>query len=759
MNLFRKSKNRLALKFLISYALILLIPLSVSAFAYREAAKMMSEDVLNSNMSMLEQTRDVVDSRLEEVNKIVNQLSLNTKVRSLGNLKSPLEANDHYNLRELTRELMKYTVTDDFISTFFITYKNSGIVVSPTSYYDLTFFYDTFFKFGDFNFDRWNNEILGAKYLDNYIPSTNIKFEEKNFSGITCVRTIIKEYTTDNVTLTLFIDEKDIQKLLGKINYYKNGWVYIIDGKGNILTQVSENTNEFNPVEIPKDSTSGHFERKIGKEDLTVVYANSTRNDWRYVSVVPSRIVMDRVRHIRNISLGVFLFSLILGILIAIYLSYKKSRPILEILQMTGGTSENNSNEKVDEYEVIKTTFSDMIVKNNGLEQAIKAQIPIMKSAFLNNLIKGEYRTEAELVNIMKQIGLNIEGENYSVVLIDINGYYVNINEEVAKELTINRAIIENLINQNVDNGYIHFVDENKIALLLEYNSIDLEDCHRNAQNVIDNISKQLQENHTFSIVFAAGEVYKDLLHIVQSYEEAVKVLEYKLMKRKKTILWYRDMPVRGEGYYYPIDFEGRIINVAKAGDYDAIKVYLGNVYDENIVKRNLSVDMMIRLFHDMKDTIYKINGDIGEKKTIENRTNSIKCNNDTEEVFKNFDSVYKEICEVVNLCKKESEDQLLSDIKMYIENNYMDVNLSPGVVAAQFNISEAYFPHFFKAEMGETFSSVLEDKRIRKACELLSTELTIKDIAEKVGYSGDKTFRRAFKRVKGVSPSEYSGR
>jgi AraC-like DNA-binding protein len=710
-------------------------------------------------MSMLDQTKDVIDSRLEEVNKIIIHLSLNSKVRSFGNLKKPLRDSEHYSLRELTKELGQYTVTDDFISSFFITYKNSGIVISPTTYYDLDFFYDTFFKFGDYDFNRWQKEILGEKNLDKYIASSKIRFEDKSFSGIAYIKTIIKEYTTDEVTLTLFIDQKEIQKLLRNVNYYKNGWVYMVDGKGEILTQVSENKNEISAIDIPKGSKSGHFEKKIGKENMTVVYVNSDKNDWRYVAVVPSKIVMDRVRHIINISIGLCLFSLIVGILIAIYLSYKKSKPIMEILQMTNGKVGNDNNKKLDEFEVIKTSFSDIIEKNNGLEQAIKAQIPIMKSVFINNLLKGEYRTEIELVNIMKQIGLNIKGNNYSVILIDINGYYANINEDVAKELAVNRAIIEKLISENAENVYIHFLDDNKIALILEYNSEDIEDCYKKAESILNSISEQLQNNYTFSIVYAAGEVYKDLLSIAQSYEEASKVLEYKLMKRDNSLLWYHHMPARVEGYYYPIDIEGKIINIAKVGDYETIKNCIQNIYVENILKRNLSVEMIVRLFHDMRDTLYKINNEIGINKIIENKISGIKFNSDTEAVFKKFSSIYEELCENVNVSKKENEDKLIKDIKAYIQNNYMDMNLSPGEVAAKFNISEAYFPHFFKAETGETFSAVLEDVRIRKACELLNTELTIKEIAEKTGYSGDKTFRRAFKRVKGVSPSEYAGR
>jgi two-component system, response regulator YesN len=385
--------------------------------------------------------------------------------------------------------------------------------------------------------------------------------------------------------------------------------------------------------------------------------------------------------------------------------------------------------------------------------------MPIMKAAFFNSLLKGEYRTDAEIQNVMKQVNLNLKGCNYSVVIININGFYININPDVVKELAINRIIVENTILQNLHNGYVHFIDENKLALILSYDNVNPQECSLELKEKVDEISNKLQEEYNLIVMFAAGEIRSELLHLVQSYEQAVKVLEYKLMKRDSSVLWYHEIPIKGDGYYYPIDTEARIMNVVKSGDNYTVQGYLKNIYEENFVKRDLSVDMIIKLFGDMRDTLYKIIHEIEEHKVFKEKVDRLKFSDNTEEVFNAFALIYEELCLNSVRLKKDSENQLIKDIVDYIRQNYMDINFSPVLVASKFAISEAYFPHFFKSETGVTFSSVLENIRIEKACELLHTDLAIKDIAERVGYSGDKTFRRAFKRVKGVSPSEFAGR
>lgn len=54
------------------------------------------------------------------------------------------------------------------------------------------------------------------------------------------------------------------------------------------------------------------------------------------------------------------------------------------------------------------------------------------------------------------------------------------------------------------------------------------------------------------------------------------------------------------------------------------------------------------------------------------------------------------------------------------------------------------------------SFSSYLEQRRMARACELLKDGVAVKETAEKVGYCSDYSFRRAFKRVVGIPPSDF---
>ena len=81
-----------------------------------------------------------------------------------------------------------------------------------------------------------------------------------------------------------------------------------------------------------------------------------------------------------------------------------------------------------------------------------------------------------------------------------------------------------------------------------------------------------------------------------------------------------------------------------------------------------------------------------------------------------------------------------------------------PFVICEEFHISESFAYQIFREIIGTSFAHLLEQIRIEKACQLLSEKnILVKDIALAVGYTNDNSFRRAFKRVMGVTPKEFT--
>lgn len=96
------------------------------------------------------------------------------------------------------------------------------------------------------------------------------------------------------------------------------------------------------------------------------------------------------------------------------------------------------------------------------------------------------------------------------------------------------------------------------------------------------------------------------------------------------------------------------------------------------------------------------------------------------------------------------------SEIEKYVAMHYSEDLFLPGI-AREINYSSAYFSRLFKQCFQCNFITYLTDVRIRAAKDLMqNTDKTIREIGEKVGYKDSNYFTKVFRKVEGVSPSEY---
>ena len=92
-----------------------------------------------------------------------------------------------------------------------------------------------------------------------------------------------------------------------------------------------------------------------------------------------------------------------------------------------------------------------------------------------------------------------------------------------------------------------------------------------------------------------------------------------------------------------------------------------------------------------------------------------------------------------------------------YINAHYGDSDISVGSIAAYLNISEGHLSRIFKKETGQTVLEYLTGRRIEAAKALLADcRVRVNETAYRVGYKDVTYFSAVFKKIVGVSPSEY---
>ncbi len=110
---------------------------------------------------------------------------------------------------------------------------------------------------------------------------------------------------------------------------------------------------------------------------------------------------------------------------------------------------------------------------------------------------------------------------------------------------------------------------------------------------------------------------------------------------------------------------------------------------------------------------------------------------------------------ETLYLPPVDSVEQRMLYVLRYIDNRYRDGSLSE--IARDLHYDEAFLSREIKRSMGKTYTELLQDKRLSQAAFLLqSTKLSVRNIAEHVGYENISYFHRIFAMRFGATPHKY---
>lgn len=241
-------------------------------------------------------------------------------------------------------------------------------------------------------------------------------------------------------------------------------------------------------------------------------------------------------------------------------------------------------------------------------------------------------------------------------------------------------------------------------------------------------ISKKLSSNFTIVAEVSNGQ---EALDIIKTQQIDVLITDIK-------------MPV--------MDGVTLIKEVAKL-EVSTRTIVLSGFDEYNFVRESLkngAVDYFLKPINreDFKELLLKIN----EELLSESQKGKLSSEHDSQRQDDNVTSIEVREGELGN----SKGGRIIDRAKEYIENNY-DKEISLTTVAEYVYLNSSYFSLLFKNETGKNFVDYLLEKRIDIAKKMLQKpEVKVYEVSKLVGYHEISSFNRAFKRIVGVSPSEY---
>lgn len=104
----------------------------------------------------------------------------------------------------------------------------------------------------------------------------------------------------------------------------------------------------------------------------------------------------------------------------------------------------------------------------------------------------------------------------------------------------------------------------------------------------------------------------------------------------------------------------------------------------------------------------------------------------------------------------EKQEERTITVITRYVQE-HLSKEVSLSVLAEEFHLNPQYVSQLFKSEIGVGFLAYLTNIRMEKAKKLLlSTSLSVAEVAQQSGYGDYRVFTKVFKKTEGVTPSQF---
>jgi two-component system response regulator YesN len=757
-------KKKFLVQLLLSYLILLIIPISTGLVTYWKTYSAINSAQKEANLTVLNHMMEITNVEITRIDDIIFDLVWDPEINRLLEISDPKKGQNYSLFRESWKNLPNYQIASNLVLDYYIYFHRSGIIMSPDAMSSsLRFVYESNFKIENMNFTEWFDLYFGSYHENTTLNQAAVSPEGKKYTSITHLQSFPIGYPQNyKGTILVLLKEDVLQELLGRLKITDESWAFILDADGNEIASAPGSSEVISVTAMAIEqmsSSKGYFEKMLFGNRFHISYTVSELNGWIYAAGIPHEYLLSKIENIRNFMIIITLSTFAFCILLAIFLAYRTSKPLQDIRRILKEHFPDRGLIEDSGLPSLKGIINDLLENNERIEKALNVQKPLVYYAFFNRLMEGKLTAEEATDFTAGSDGLNMEGKLYLCLLMHIQYQGSSSTQELEQNQKVKRILMIETISKVIgNNGFFQETDRDTIVFFLKHNNHKVEALRDTAESFCKMIDVVVSGQIGLSVFFAGGNVKNDFFLLSQSYNEALEALNYREGNSTELVSWYHNIPKESKIYYYPLYIEQMVLNCVKSGDIKKTNMILDEIYEENFHQRNLNMHMTRNLLQEMRGTAFKLINQIKSlDNTVEKRLQTLEEILNCEHFFDQIRTIYAAFCESSNKNKKSHNLELIFKIKEYIKGSYSLIDMGLYKVASKYGLSEVYLSNFFSEQTGENFQNYLTRLRIAQAETLLTDpNLSINEISLMVGYQNSGTFRKAFHRLNGESPTNY---
>lgn len=262
--------------------------------------------------------------------------------------------------------------------------------------------------------------------------------------------------------------------------------------------------------------------------------------------------------------------------------------------------------------------------------------------------------------------------------------------------------------------------------------------------------------NDRYHFFIAAGSPVQGLRRIPVSYQSAAETLNRGFFSGLNAVLLWDEAKQPSPS----IDLDGCIADflaAVSAAEYEKARQREETLYQDMLRHAQLPADVIKNTYYQFISILERVatKSCIPFSRQEQSPWQIVSECHTAHELHKYFLDMMEEY---VRLAEGEREEnELIFLMKDYVRKNYQQDYLSVQEVANAVGLSTAYACTLFRQETGGTINRFIVNYRVERAKQLLANpRFRITNIASQLGFADSNYFGKCFKRIVGLSPSEY---
>lgn len=360
-------------------------------------------------------------------------------------------------------------------------------------------------------------------------------------------------------------------------------------------------------------------------------------------------------------------------------------------------------------------------------------------------------RTVADYLKQFQDINIPVKANTeFTTLIITLKTSFSSISEYELEEIY---SYLEAIVKKHNMN-YIFSIKNDEYII-----------CHLFANNTLayhlNGICNELSVyfSKKYQHYLTVGKTVHGIQNVYQSYNSAVLLIQCSFFYDYNSIITEEEtpaLPINFDNICYLEFEEGLKFNdIDKV--YGAIDKFYTSLKNNQKQLPNYPKDFYYKLLILLQDTAltHHLSTFSNYSSTILDNISSCPSLTELNQMLQSKVEAYFSA-----LQKDNKEHATIFAMKEFIRKNYPNENLSVKDISENVYLSSTYVCTLFKNETGITINQYLTEYRIEKAKSMLKDHrYKITEISAKVGYNDGNYFGKAFKKLVGLSPSEYRER